>query len=64
MLDQVFKCPDAAYLAGGPKVWWHTAYRFLEALQQGHSFCAGNVEVFHIFREGEQADVKKGLKAR
>jgi hypothetical protein len=62
MLDQVFKCLEVAYLAGSPKVWWRTAYRFLEALQQGYSFCAGNVEVFHSLREGVQADVKKGLE--
>ena len=65
MIDQVFKCLEVAYLAGGPKVWWRTAHGFLEALQQGDSFFAGNVEVFysfHSFREGAQADVKKGLE--
>jgi hypothetical protein len=55
-LDQVFKCLEVAYLAGSPKVWWRTAHRFLEALQQGYSFCAGNVEVFHSFREGVQVE--------
>ena len=61
-LDQFFKSLQVAYLAGSPKVWWPIAHRFLEALQQGNPFCAGNVEVFHSFREGVQADVKKGLE--
>jgi hypothetical protein len=62
MLNQFFKCLEVAHLAGSPIVFWRPTYHFLETLEQGDSFCAGNVEIFHSFRQGVEAGVKKGLE--